>query len=431
MYNLKIEALKIISELKDNKYEACLVGNYPFVKYHNSIHADDKLKIKQFSIITNATLDDIKKLFKVTKVFENSYNKCALIEILLKQNLVYFKIYYAADYTNVINNKVKSVDTIDKILNEFSFLLETITIDENSKLVNYTNKKLDAFQSIEEKALQVNGNFREKIMENPLIMLELCYYASNMNYSINSSLLKIISNNNGYLRYELLSNIVKYFNMILMSKHPLEGIKIIKDHMIDFKYNDIEIFKFLEKIPNDYINELSKFDSSIDIISRWAYLLKPINTEAVEIINNFQLNYKNKILWLLQNFELIQEENYKMAIYNSKETFKMITEAKGDIFLLYEMFDKLTKIHSKLNPTLEVKCGKIIDAIYSRPFFDYQLKYDDKELCEIANVEAGDWLQITKENLVQKILMCDKHPDEEEYLEMTKESIEYGLISSI
>jgi hypothetical protein len=85
----------------------------------------------------------------------------------------------------------------------------------------------------------------------------------------------------------------------------------------------------------------------------------------------------------------------------------------------------------KLNLDLEIKCGKIIDTIYSRPIFDYQLKYNDKELCEIANVEAGNWLQITKENLVQKILMCDKHPDEDKYLEMAKESIEYGLISSI
>lgn len=430
MYNLKIEALKIISELKNNKFEACLVGNYPFVKYHNSIHVNDKLKIKQFSIITNATLDDIQKLFKVTKVFENNYNKSALIEILLKSNLVYFKIFYSANYTNIINNKMKSVDTIEKILNEFSFLLETVTIDENSKLVNYTNKKLDAFQSIEDKALQTNGNFREKIMENPLIMLELCYYASNMNYNINDSYLKIITNNNSYLRYELLSNIVKYFNMILMSKHPIDGIKIIKNNMINFKYDDMELFKFLEQIPNEYIEELSKFDSSIDIISRWAYLLRPLdNAEA--IIDNFQLSYKNKILWLLQNFDIVKEENYKMAIYNSKETFKMIAEVKWDIFLLYEMFDKLTKIHSKLNPDLEIKCGKIIDTIYSRPIFDYQLKYNDKELCEIANVEAGSWLQITKENLVQKILMCDKHPDEEKYLEMAKESIEYGLISSI
>lgn len=430
MYNLKLEALKIINELIDNNYDAYFVGNYPFVKCHNSFHQTNKLKVKQISMITNATLETIQKLFKISKVNVEDYSKSAMIEVLVKQNLVYFKIYYAAGYTNVINNNIKQIDTVEKIQNEFSFLLETMLMDKDSKLINYVGKKADAFESVKEKLLQSNGNFREKVLDNPLIMLELCYYASNMDYTITDAVLKIISNNNHYLKNESLSNIVRYINMILMSKNPIVGIKIIKDHMIDFKYDDVKIFKFLELIPNEYIEKLNKFSAPIDIISRWTYLLRSFSeNDCIEIIDNFKLGFKNKIMWMLQNFDLIKQENYKMAIYDSRESLKQITEAKWNIFLLFDMFDRLTKMHCALDNTLDEKCKNMIETIYSRPFFEYQLLYNDEELCKIANVEAGPWIPLAKSNLLNKIIMCSKHPNEEAYLELTKEAIEYGLIS--
>jgi len=432
MYNLKIEALKIINQLIDNGYDAYFIGNYPFVKCHNSFHQNDKIKVKQISMITNATLENIRKSFKVSKVNEDDYSKSAMIEVLVKQNLVYFKIYYATGYTNVINNSIKKIDTVEKIQAELSFLLETMMMDKDSKLINYVGKKTSAFESVELKLLQSNGNFREKVLDNPLIMLELCYHASNMDYFINDATLKIVLNNNHYLKFESLENIVKYFNMILMSKNPVAGIKIIKDQMINFKYGDVEIFKFLASIPNEYIEKLNKFNNSIDIISRWTYLLRSFSEEeSITIIDNFKLGFKNKIIWMLQNFDLIKQENYKMAIYNSRESLKQITEAKWNVFLLFDMFDRLTRMHKALDNTLEEKCKLIIETIYSRPFFEYQLLYDNKELCEIANIEEGPWLNFTKENLLNKIIMCKKHPTEEVYLEMTKESIEFGLISAL
>ena len=427
MYNLKIEALKIINQLIDSGYEASFIGNYPFVKYHNSIHVNEKLKIKQLEIITNAPLNVLQEMFKVTKINSTDYNKSVLIEMLIKQNLVYFKVFHATEYTNVITGKTKMVNTIPEILDNFSFLLETITINKSGQVLNYVNKKMDAYQSIKEKVIYPNGNFREKVLENPLIMLELCYYASNLNYSLIDSNLKIIANNNHYLKYESINNIVKYFNMILMASNPLRGIKIIKEYMLDFNYNDIKLFGFLKDIPDEYISVLSKFNG-IDIISRWAYLLKPLSIKQAEIIlDDFQLSFKNKVIWLLQNFKVIEQENYKMAIYNTKESLKLITESKYDIFLLFEMFEKLTKLYKTLDMDKDNKCQNIIDTICSRPLFNYQLMYDDKEICRMVNMEPGEWLEIAKNDLVIKILMCNKHPNEEQYLSLLKESINYGI----
>lgn len=430
MYNLKIEAKKIIQELQDNGFEACFVGNYPFVKQHNLINSENKLKIKTIDIVTNAKLEDIKSLFKVTKVNEE-YNRSVFVEIPVKQNFLKFRVYHAGEYTNIVNKKTKSVDTIDDILYNFGFLIDTLRIDNDGKIINYVNKKYSALDSINTKSLQSNGNFREKLIENPMIIFELCLYASNINYSVNESNLKIITNNRDYLKHAPLCLIVKYFNKILMSKNPIIGLTIIKDCLLDFEYKNNKLFEFLKFCPNDSLLKLSEFNSSIDIISRWAYLLKNVPEEIrLDTLNNLELSYKNKVLWILENYDIVDdEENYKMSIYNSRESLRKITEAKFDIFLLYEMFDKLTKLHQVLNEDKNIVCKKIMDTICSRPFFTYQIAYSDDDICKIANIEKGKWLDLTKEHLIKKIILENKHPNEDQYMNLLKESIEYGLIS--
>lgn len=430
MYNLKIEAKKIIQELQDNGFEACFVGNYPFVKQHNLINPSNKLKIKTIDIITNAKLENIQSLFKVVKINEE-YNRSVYVELPVKQNFLNFKIYHAGDYTNIINGKTKSVNTINDILNNFSFLLDTLTIDNDGKVINYINKKYSAFESISLKSLQSNGNFREKLIENPMIIFELCYYASNISYNINESNLKIITNNKDYLKYVPLQLIVKYFNKILMCKNPIVGLKIIHDCMLDFQYNGVKIFEFLKYCDNEHLYKLSDFNSSIDIISRWAYLLRSVPEDIrANVLNNLQLSYKNKILWILENYDIINDEtNYKIAIYDSRESLKKIVESKWDVFLLHEMFNRLTKLHQMLNEEKQDLCQKIMDTICSRPFFKYQIAYSDDDICKIANLEKGPWLEITKENLLKKIILENKHPNDDQYMILLKESIEYGLIS--
>ena len=93
------------------------------------------------------------------------------------------------------------------------------------------------------------------------------------------------------------------------------------------------------------------------------------------------------------------------------------------------MFDKLTKLHQILNEDKADVCKKIMDTICSRPFFTYQIAYSDDDICKIANIEKGEWLELTKEHLIKKIILEKKHPNEDQYMNLLKESIEYGLIS--
>lgn len=424
MYNLKIEAENIIRTLQENGFDACFVGNYPFVKKNNSLNPANKLKIKSIDIITSARLEDIQRLFEVVKPNTEYYNKYALVELIVKQNKINFKIYHAATYTNIVTGKTKEVNTIEEILNEFSFLIDSMRIDIDGNIINYSNKKSSAIDSISTKTLLSNGNFRERLLENPMIIFDLCLHASNIPYTINSSYLKIIGNNKNYIKHIKLETIQKYLDRILMSKYAYVGLIIIRNNLIEFAYNGKPIFEFLTYCTDEDLMQFSKFNSSVDIISRWTYLFNHVpKDKQFEMLDNLNLTYKNKIMWLLDNYYLIESENYKLAIYDSKKTLINIVESKNNVFLLYDMFQRLTSIWKCLDESKVEICNKIIDTICSRPFFDYQIAYSDEEIYKLVELDELIDLKDAKEEFLKALIMQPKHPNEDDYLALLKETI--------
>ena len=147
MYNLKIEADKIVALLNQRGYESLLVGNYPFTKFHNSVNIENKLKPKALEIITTATLDELIEISKdsyitITAIDNTGYMKKAKIQIVVKQNIVTFTVYYSSKYTSVVSGDVFEAKTLNDILCSFSFLHSTVCLDENNKIINYVNGKL-------------------------------------------------------------------------------------------------------------------------------------------------------------------------------------------------------------------------------------------------------------------------------------------------
>ena len=419
MHNVKVRIFEILNEILAAGYECYFIGNYPFVKSHNSTH-QNKMKIKQFSLITTAPLSYLQEHYKISKVCTDDYNNHALIEEEIKSNLYYFPVYYPSDYINVVTGKSTFINTIADIQNEFSFLLDTILIDKNQNIINYKT----ATESLQTDTIVINGNIEEKIKTNPLLILDLFTRACNINYSINKEDLKVIQKNYQYLQYCKLSTIIKYMNLIIGSKNPMIGLKLIINNMIDFEYKGTKIFKFLSKVPEEMLNRFCNMTSSLDLISRWTLLLKDFSKEEyTKIISNFHLKTKNKIIWLIEHFNCVHEDDYKMSIYNSRDSLKTITECQYGVFLLFDMFEHLTKMNIFLNSDFAQKAELILNAIYGRPFFDYQLMYDDNELCKIVNKENGDWLKEAKENLLKDIINCDFHPTTEQYLELVKKNL--------
>lgn len=417
MYNLKVEAERLMNILNKKGYESAFIGPYPYMKYHNAIH-EDRLKTKDIQFVTNASLDQLKNIFKVVKVGSDFVNYC-IIETELKQNLIYFKVYYNNNYVSKVDGTITKVTTLNDILNNRNFAIDTITIDLNGKMHCLENdKKAIGYESIENRILVANGDFETLIKRNPMIMLEACVYASDLPYAIPQEYLTIMNNNYNYLKYESIDDIVKYVENIMKTNNPLKGLNIIKSSLSNYSYNNIKIFDFVNHI-NDK-EDIVKLEKN-DLLSRWSFLLYKMPNDIIEqTIDIFKLD-KNKILWLINNFELPKSNNIKESIYNVSKTIKSINDNKKmhDIFVLYKMINILSNIYTILDPSNKEKYEFMSNLICSRPFFNDQVLYEDSDIIKIIKKDINN-IEDYKTELVKYILMLDKHPDDEEYIEVMK-----------
>lgn len=417
MYNLKVEAERLMNILNKKGHESAFIGPYPYMKYHNAIH-EDRLKTKDIQFVTNASLDQLKNIFKVVKVGSDFVNYC-IIETELKQNLIYFKVYYNNNYVSKVDGTITKVTTLNDILNNRNFAIDTITIDLNGKMHCLENdKKAIGYESIENRILVANGDFETLIKRNPMIMLEACVYASDLPYAIPQEYLTIMNNNYNYLKYESIDDIVKYVENIMKTNNPLKGLNIIKSSLSNYSYNNIKIFDFVNHINNK--EDIVKLEKN-DLLSRWSFLLYKMPNDIVEqTIDIFKLD-KNKILWLINNFELPKSNNIKESIYNVSKTIKSINDNKKmhDIFVLYKMINILSNIYIILDPSNKEKYEFMSNLICSRPFFNDQVLYEDSDIIKIIKKDINN-IEDYKTELVKYILMLDKHPDDEEYIEVMK-----------
>lgn len=417
MYNLKVEAERLMNILNKKGYESAFIGPYPYMKYHNAIH-EDRLKTKDIQFITNASLDQLKNIFKVVKVGSDFVNYC-IIETELKQNLIYFKVYYNNNYVSKVDGTITKVTTLNDILNNRNFAIDTITIDLNGKMHCLENdKKAIGYESIENRILVANGDFETLIKRNPMIMLEACVYASDLPYTISQEYLTIMNNNYNYLKYESIDDIVKYVENIMKTNNPLKGLNIIKSSLSNYSYNNIKIFDFVNHIDNK--EDIVKLEKN-DLLSRWSFLLYKMPNDVIkQTIDIFKLD-KNKILWLINNFELPKSNNIKESIYNVSKTIKSINDNKKmhDIFVLYKMINILSNIYTILDPSNKEKYEFMSNLICSRPFFNDQVLYEDSDIIKIVKKDINN-IEDYKTELVKYILMLDKHPDDEEYIEVMK-----------
>lgn len=417
MYNLKVEAERLMNILNKKGYESAFIGPYPYMKYHNAIH-EDRLKTKDIQFVTNASLDQLKNIFKVVKVGSDFVNYC-IIETELKQNLIYFKVYYNNNYVSKVDGTITKVTTLNDILNNRNFAIDTITIDLNGKMHCLENdKKAIGYESIENRILVANGDFETLIKRNPMIMLEACVYASDLPYTMPQEYLTIMNNNYNYLKYESIDDIVKYVENIMKTNNPLKGLNIIKSSLSNYSYNNIKIFDFVNHINNK--EDIVKLEKN-DLLSRWSFLLYKMPNDIVEqTIDIFKLD-KNKILWLINNFELPKSNNIKESIYNVSKTIKSINDNKKmhDIFVLYKMINILSNIYTILDPSNKEKYEFMSNLICSRPFFNDQVLYEDSDIIKIIKKDINN-IEDYKTELVKYILMLDKHPDDEEYIEVMK-----------
>lgn len=182
-------ALEILSIIKDNNYDAYIVGGYPRDKYLG-IHSND------IDICTNMDLSLLNNLFNVEKDNSNFGN----VVIKYKDFLYEITRFRKDIYTNSRYPKIEYVSSLEEDLKRRDFIINTLCIDYKGNYVDL----LSARDDIDNRVINTVKSADTSFKEDPLRMLRALRFALNYDMKLSTEIVESIEKNKN-----LLNNISK------------------------------------------------------------------------------------------------------------------------------------------------------------------------------------------------------------------------------
>ncbi len=215
MYNTALEILKL---LKQNNFEAYIIGGYPRDKYLKKNNDD-------IDICTSAKYKDIKKLFKETE--NNKYGSYRI-----KYKDFEYEITTFRKETKYLNNrypkKIKYTKSLKKDLKRRDFIINTLCINEYGSYIDILNAKKD----IDNKIIRLVGP-KTKIKQDSLRILRAIRFATILDFQIDKKLDKAINKYKMYLENLSFDRKKQELEKILNSENIKYGIQLIKKYKLE------------------------------------------------------------------------------------------------------------------------------------------------------------------------------------------------------
>lgn len=301
---MKEQIIEILKKIESNGFQAYVVGGFVRDLYLNKENKD-------IDICTNATPNDIEKMFEIKNKKGLEYGS---ITINYKNCICEITTFrkeskYKDNRTPI---EVEYINDLKEDLKRRDFIINTICLDSNWDYIDL----LDAKEDIDNKIINTVGNSDKKIKEDALRILRAIRFATILNFELSEELKQAIikyKNNLKKLSYERKKEeLDKIFN----DKNVLYGIKLLKH---------LELLEVLE-LENNYV-------INTNYIGIWMQLDKdmkyPYTNEEKNIIKEvkelLKLNLNDKYTLYKYDIDNIlisaQIRNYKIEdikeIYNS------------------------------------------------------------------------------------------------------------------
>lgn len=182
------EALKKLEQIETFGYEAFLVGGAPRNAYLN-------LPITDFDICTNATPEELSKIFKhLDRKFEQ-YGS-----VKLKENETCYEMTtYRKELSYISHrkpNQIMYVNSLKEDLQRRDFVMNTLCMNQKGEYVDLFNARKD----IDDKIIRTVGEPNHKLEEDALRILRAIRFACTLNFQLDDSLKKAIQKNKRYLK---------------------------------------------------------------------------------------------------------------------------------------------------------------------------------------------------------------------------------------
>lgn len=268
-------ALKFLKKMSSYNYKAYIVGG--FVRdYLLGIESVD------VDIATNATPKQVKEIFEDSCLSNEDYGSVMVII-----NGVHFEITTFRKELSYINNRrpgqIEYIDDLYQDLVRRDFVINTICMDENGKIIDF----LDGKKDLDKKIVRTVGDPYDKFSEDSLRILRAIRFATILGFSLEEETKAAILKTKHLLKdlsyYRKKCELEKIFT----SLNYKDGIKLLLELGLD---KELEIFN-LSKVLETGVISLIGIWSILDVCPKYPFNKNELNliqaVHQVMELNNF------------------------------------------------------------------------------------------------------------------------------------------------
>lgn len=351
------KALKVLSILEENGFEAYIVGGY----------VRDKLlgiESNDIDICTSATPKEIKEIFKSSS--SPNYGSVNITYKSTNFDITTFRreIKYL---DNRVPIKLKYIKTVKKDLLRRDFTINTICIDSKGNILDMLNIKDD----LDNKIIKTVGNPRYKLKEDSLRILRAVRFATTLDFTIEEKTKHYLSSYSYLLKKISYQRKRQELDKIFSNLNKEKGIKLLVELGIDKDLN---------------LTKLKKITPCHDLIGIWTQL-------EVDDIYPFTKNEKDQMKQIrkLLSLDIHNKYNiYKFGLYNSTVAYQIKKESITKLNKTY----KNLPIHNQKD--IDIKAGDIPKILNKKPdnYIKEIMTNIEKEI--ISNNLNNDYQSIKK-----------------------------------
>ncbi len=183
-----------------------------------------KRKIKDWDLATNATPEDILKIFGDKAYYTNQFGTVGLksdefiIEITTFRREGRYKDFRHPE-------KVDFVDSLEEDLRRRDFTINALALSFDGQIIDMFN----GLNDLRNKIIRCVGDPRDRFREDALRMMRAIRFACQLSFNIEDETFEAIKENANLIRYISWERIRDEFTKIIMTKEAMKGIELLKE----------------------------------------------------------------------------------------------------------------------------------------------------------------------------------------------------------
>lgn len=354
-------ALKILNIIKDNSYEAYIVGG--FVRdYVMGIKSND------VDITTNARPKDLIKIFPNANIDNEMYGS-----ITIYLNNIRFEITTYRDDGNYLDNRhpdtINYVDDLKVDLKRRDFTINTICMDNGGNIVDLFSSRRD----INEKIIKTVINPLESFKIDSFRILRAIRFATTLDFELDKEVKEAIIQSRYLLKDLSINRKKEELDKIFSSPNVDKGVMLIKE----LGLGDVL-----------YLDNIDKIKPCSQVIGIWTML----DVDDIYPFTRNELNLMRNIRGSIKNNPLLFTSLYYYDLYPCTVAGEIIGISKKEIMdnyidmPIHKRSDIVIDSYNLIS-YLNIEDGPIISKLWKeleKGILNQQVKNDKEELLKFA-----------------------------------------------